>query len=320
MTNLIACHSHIDRVVDIKSAHDRLGVSKIQSKIFHDFFGLKTVALMESDDLETSLVRAINKTLLDTVTPESIDYVVFAHVSNIVAPFFYGLLHRVIISARLKNATYFGCAINKCASTVDAFSLISNLFESEENIRNILLISGDRAFTPQQRYLHNASIAGDAAGAALFSRESSDKPLLKLISFSKQTYSDFYKGAWLDRDRENQFETEFHLYMSNVINDAIAKAALTISDIKYILPHNVNVPVWEKISAELGCSKLKIYTDNISKYGHCFSTDTLVNIASLFSELELGDYVVSASVGFGLTFASAVFQKLKGETDEHICH
>jgi 3-oxoacyl-[acyl-carrier-protein] synthase-3 len=176
-------------------------------------------------------------------------------------------------------------------------------------VKHVLLISGDRAFTQQQRILQNASIAGDAAAAVLLSRDSESG--LKLICSDKQVFPRFMKGAWLDKDLAKDFELNFAALMAGSINACLVKAGLSLEQIRFILPHNVNRPVWEKIAKNLDCSFGKIYSHNIGRYGHCFSTDSLINLTTVIPELNAGDYILLATVGFGLTFATAIFQKEK---------
>ncbi len=313
MTNLIATQFATDNIVNIRECYNKLNVSKLQARVFNDFYAIRTVALCEDKGLEELLCESIQATLAGKVNPQQIDYVIFAHTSLTNAPFAYGLLNRVVTQCGLTNATYFGVNLNNCASTVEAFSIVSTLFSANSQAKYSVVISGDRIFTKQHRLLHNASIAGDAAGAALFAQTTQFHHGLRLLCTQKCLFPQFYKGAWLSGQQAQALEAIFPELMAQAIILCSQKAGIPLEKIKYILPHNVNLPVWQQISNLLGCEFNNIFTKNIGRYGHCFSTDTLINLTDVFNEIDVNEYILVATVGFGLCFVVAAFQKVTGK-------
>lgn len=312
MSNIVSINFTMDKLLDITESYETLGISKLQARVFNEFYGLKSVAFCEEKNLENLLCDSILKTIGDKIKPSQVDYVIFPRTSLTNSPYSYGLLRNIVIKCNLLNAKYFGVSLNKCASVVEAFALVSNIFKVEKQTNYILMVSGDRAFTKQQRLLQNATIVGDATSSALFSRDYYSLDSFRLITIIKNVYPQFYKGTWISRVESMQFEVDFPKLMAKAINDCISKANLFLDDIRLILPHNVNYPIWEKISAELGCKLDKIFTNNISKYGHCFSNDSLINLKSIFNIVKDNEYILVATVGFGLTFVASIFQKIKG--------
>ena len=312
MTNLIqATFETPVFFADIQQDQQLLGISKLQAKVFNDFYGIKSIPVMQDESIETLIALSIQKVLVNArVVGKEISHVVYAHTSLTQSTFSYGILRRAVLKAGVTQAICFGINLNKCASAVEAISLIDIILQSSKENSYVLLVTGDFAFTMQQRFLQNASMAGDAAGAALFSSKKNDS-YLKLLSTQKDVYPSFYKGAWIDKEKNKEFEEKFPEFMAEVIISSLRKSGEKIENVKYILPHNVNLPIWKKISDKLECDFNKIYTKNIEKFAHCFSTDFIINISSVADHLEDGDVVIGASVGFGLTFVSSVFKKMK---------
>lgn len=313
MINVVKTAFSVPSSMPLMEIHEQLGISKLQAKVFHDFYGLRNIAIAHNESLEALLVQAIKKiTEGSLIRPDEIDYVIFAHTSLTQSPHSYGVLRRVMHQCELTNSNYFGINLNKCASAIEALIVAKNLLSNNPSAKNALVISGDIAFTNQQRYLQNASIAGDAAAAMFLSNQQLSDKGFRLIATSKVVYPEFYEGAWLSKSQSKKFEDEFPSMMASVINESLLTSKLSLKDIQYILPHNVNFPIWKSITSKLGCEFTKVYCENIGKYGHCFSTDFMINLASVKPLVSANEYVVAASVGFGLTFVSAVFQKIDG--------
>lgn len=314
MINVVKTAFSTPPSMPLMEMYEQFGITKLQAKVFYDFYGLRNIAIAADDNLETLLIQVIKKITDESlIKPEEIDYVIFAHTSLTQAPHSYGLLHRVVKQCGLSNSNYFGINLNKCASAIEALIVAQNILSGDSKAKYALLVSGDIAFTNQQRYLQNASITGDAAAAMLISNQELIDKGFNLIATSKEVYPEFYKGAWLNEAQSKKFEDEFPNMMVSVINRSILASNLSLKDIKFILPHNVNFPIWKKIASNLGCEFTKVYCENIGKYGHCFSTDFMINLASVKPLVGENEYIVAASVGFGLTFISALFQKISGD-------
>jgi 3-oxoacyl-[acyl-carrier-protein] synthase III len=303
-----------DQTAHLPQDYALLEISYLQAKLYNDFYGLQQIPVAKEQTLEELLNAAVASVLKKScLQAEKISYVIHAHTSLTKAPYFYNILQRVVTKNNFTKANSFGFNLNKCASGIESLDLINTIFTAEKTCQYILLITGDIALTSQQRLLQNASIAGDVCAAALFGRVKHNKHCSRLLSVSKQVYPEFFKGAWLSREQSMLFEKRFPTMMADVIKHAVNKAGINLSQVSYILPHNVNIPVWKKISAEINVDMEKIYIANIVRYGHCFAADFLINYSSLKNHLQADEFFVVASVGFGLTFVAAVFQKVIGE-------
>ncbi|KUH61536.1 hypothetical protein ABK16_12550 [Vibrio parahaemolyticus] len=82
------------------------------------------------------------------------------------------------------------------------------------------------------------------------------------------------------------------------------------SDIRYLLPHNVNKPSWLQVSKNINFPSTQIFLNNIEKYGHCFGSDPFINLHRLWQENKLspGHELLLVSVGLGATASSALIR------------
>ena len=52
-----------------------------------------------------------------------------------------------------------------------------------------------------------------------------------------------------------------------------------ITDIRCVLPHNINTYSWRRIAREAGIPIGLIYLDQVPRMAHCFGADTFINLA-----------------------------------------
>lgn len=314
-------------IVDVKYALPRskavvlqdyvhLGISKLQARIFHDFHGLESIPVSDDESIEDLINMSVSNIIdANKIDRNEVDYIIYARTSLTNTPFAYGILNRIKLKHHIYKAKCFSINLNKCASAIETLSIIDKIFKADPNAKLILMITGDIAFTKQQRTLQSASIAGDAAAAIIFSRTPTRSPQLKLIQLNKHVYPEFYKGPWINKEQAMAFEERFPNMMGTLIRNTIEKCGLLDKQIKYILPHNVNIPIWKKIADEANLPFEKMYIQNIAKHGHCFTSDFLINCSYIKDHLKADDYILAANVGFGLTFYSAIFQQIEGDNE-----
>ena len=81
------------------------------------------------------------------------------------------------------------------------------------------------------------------------------------------------------------------------------KAGLTVDDVKYIIPHQANARIIEKIAKKLKADISKFYI-SISRYGNTSSSSIPIALSEMFEQglLEKGDKVILAGFGAGFTW------------------
>lgn len=276
-------------------------------KIFEKIYGLKQVLFCDDISIFDLLSKSIEKILLSScIDLGEIKYLVHTHTSQLLIPFGVSLVQSIKNKFGFLEAIAFGTTMQKCVSSLKMFETLSILLNRPERA-SALIMTGEIAFTPELRLIPRSSISGDASATALVSNYGTDHILLSVETYHLPGYS---KGFHLSNDELKNFDNQFIQVMVRTILRAVDKAGISLSDITVILPHNVNHPTWKNIAAALNVSINKVYIDNISYFGHCFTSDGFLNLALAQEKklLKKGDYYLMAGCGMGFFFACAVFQ------------
>jgi 3-oxoacyl-[acyl-carrier-protein] synthase-3 len=294
--------------VNIEDFAAAIGIDKAQARVYSKIYGLEKIPIAH----DMSLVELIKRPIQQLIHKSSFDktkikIIIHAHTSHLMAPFGESVIRQVQRELGFDDALTFGISMNKCVSTLSAFEMADYLLADCPVDMQALIVACDIAFTPALRFVPNTSVVGDAAAVAVVSRQGKQNKLLSLVA---NTYGEFSKGIWLSSAELVNFEKDYLQMLAGTIYAALIKANICINDLKFILPHNVNLPSWEKAARYMEIPFNKVYLKNVKNFAHCFGADALINHAAIQQDqlLKPGDYFLMATVGLGATFAAAVFQ------------
>lgn len=292
----------------IENSLKRFSLTKSQARVFSTFYGLQEIPYAEGMSVVELITQSIAILLQQTkVDKHDIKYIVHSHTAKVITRFGRSVIREVQQKLGLESAIAFGTSLNNCASTLNAFDMVSVLLQSHDEQAKAIVVIGERAFTPTVQVIPNTSITGDASAAVLVGLHGKNH---RLLHQEMKTSGEFYRGVWLTPEEGKLFEKRYVSLLSETIVIAIKNAGLTLDDIRLILPHNVNLISWENTAKAMHFPLNKIYLNNVKKYAHCFGADIFINFVDALNEKKLkpGDYYVMATVGLGATFAAAVFQ------------
>jgi len=289
----------------IEQAGKLYGLSDAMIRVYQRIYGLEKIPLAKNSLLEMlnfSLELLFRRNLIDK---NKIKYIIHCHTAKVVAPFGESIVRDIKKFLQLKNAMAFGMSANNCASPIVALNLLAHILRDDELA---IVLCGDLAFTSVLQVIPNTSLLGDAASAALVGLNAGKN---KLLTIATKTIGRFASGLWLNVELARDFEQAYPKILSATILQAIQSIKLNLSQVKLIVPHNINLPSWQRVAKNLDIPLNKIFLKNVRKYAHCFGSDIFINQIS--AELEgcliPGDHWLMATVGLGATFAVAVFQK-----------
>jgi 3-oxoacyl-[acyl-carrier-protein] synthase-3 len=309
MISIEKISSWIPTTYNIIDNYELIGISKLQSRMYSSYFKLCDIPIAQNILLEEMIDNVLNKMINeDKIDISSVKYVIYSHSIQGLVPYGNNILKNVLYKYGLKNVNYFGSSINKCATNIVSLDFIDCLLNSHcEKNTKALLICADKSFSPETRILANASISGDVASINLISKNICKN---KILAISSKIFGEFSKGGWGDFDENIQFEKNFINMITSVIFDVLKKQDLTLSKLKFILPHNINVPIWNKISEKLEISFDKVLSCNINKFSHCFTSDFSLNFEYLLKENKVfkNELVLAVSVGYGLSIAALIIK------------
>ena len=292
--------------LNIGSDHEALGIGRLESRVFQRLYGFESCPVSEQSEPDL-LCAAVEQLLKSTHTdPREIGCVLHAHTGPNIGPHGDQLLHQLKHRLGLAHARCFGTQLNKCVSVVTAFDLMSHLLISGQQ-KGIIVI-GEVADSRELRVLDSA-VVGDVGLAVLVDTEGQEN---RILAQAIDVHDQYAMGIWMDgasqlsRDYDNSYQHN----LVAVINRVLKEASIDLSDIKLILPHNVNIQIWKKAIPVLGVAEERVYLHNIAKFAHCFGADILMNYQSAIHEgrLQRGDLCLMVTVGVGGVFGACVIR------------
>lgn len=292
-----------DNFLPVINMEYETGLSKSMLSIFKLIYGLNIIPIWKSD-LKSLLTIPLHKLMSDSIDHDRIKYIIYVHTASWVS------LIDDSIEIYLKKyfpftqAHVWESSLYKCVGYFKAVELLQHILSPEDLG---LIITGEVAFTPKLRVVPRSTIVGDAATASLFSLSGLRHHLMSVKTKLVQGYE---KGIYLTDDQLKAFEKKYIGETVSVIAEVLDDACIRLDDITLILPHNVNMPTWQKIAEILRFPTEKIYLHNISKMGHTFCSDHLINLQSAIAEryLHVGDYYLMVGCGLGFFISAAVWR------------
>lgn len=292
-----------DNFLPIINMEYETGLSKSMLSIFKLLYGLNTISIWKSD-LKSLLKIPLCNVMSDFINPQCIKYVIYVHTASWVSLIDDSVERYLKKYFPFSQAHVWESSLYKCVGYFKAVELLQHILSPNEWG---LIITGEVAFTPKLRVVPRSTIVGDAATASLFSLSGLRHHLLSVKTKLVQGYE---KGIYLTDVQLKAFEKKYINETVSVMVDVLDEAGIRLSDIKMILPHNVNIPTWRKIADALQFPVEKIYLNNISKVGHTFCSDHLINLQSAIADgyLIAGDYYLMVGCGLGFFISAALWR------------
>lgn len=298
--------------VTVEELADRLGLTRLNVRVFRRLHGLDRIAYDPSLDLFEMVLEPARRLLTALANPDEVRFVIYTHSSAAVTPFKYDAAKVIRESLGLRRAEAFAVTQQNCASALAAIDVAGLLLRQEPDPRTkALVVAGEKVFTPALQLLPGTGVMGEAAGCCLVAVDGTGD---KVISYVAHTHGEYAGGVWQTVSMEQRFRSRYAEMLTDVIKAATAEAGIAPSDIDLIVPHNINLWSWKQTSRRLGLEWEKVFSDNIPRYGHCFTADVFVNYVSLreSGRLRPGAYYLLVSVGLGATFGAMVIRRAEG--------
>ncbi len=202
----------------------------------------------------------------------------------------------------MTRATVTGIAQAGCVSFLSAMRLAADMIHAEPALRSVLCVSSD-VLPPGSKREILYNLISDAACAALVERAS---PVNRIVAYAQVTKG-FY---WDSGSKGEEIIASYFPTARFVIQEALDKARLKISDIRLIVPHNVNRQSWEILLKLLGASPDRFFGRNISLKGHTIAADHVINLddAQRQGLVRPGDYILLFTFGFGAHWGCLILQ------------
>jgi len=314
MTALEAVSVYLPPVrVPIESLAGPLGLTDMQVKLFRRFHGLREISRDPDGSLPGLLMKAAAG--LDGLRGQEhrVRYVLYARAMPVVVPYPVNPLHEVCRALGLGHALAFTVTHQSCAAGLLAIDMAGRLLAADTEPGQdsragplALILTGEKAFTRDAQMFTDTTVFGEGAAACLVSASGARDRLL--------AYASSVRGEFDSPTGENdaRLQREYRPSLAEVMHRALDEAGLALSDIRVVLPHNVNLVTWLRMCVLLKFPRDRVVLDNIPASGHVFCADLFVNYRTACERglLQPGDRYLAAAVGAGggATFAAMVFE------------
>lgn len=93
--------------------------------------------------------------------------------------------------------------------------------------------------------------------------------------------------------------------MVKACKEVMDSAAINISDIRWLIPHQANLRIIKAVGSRLGLSEKNVYV-NLDKYGNTSAASVAIALDEIVrsGQVERGNYILLTAFGAGLTWAA----------------
>jgi 3-oxoacyl-[acyl-carrier-protein] synthase-3 len=271
--------------------------------------GLRSYHRAVGEKLCDMCIKSVGQTLQATsCDPDSIDLLVYFHTlqTSILAP--PTSVVRVISQEfGLHRAVGFSISQQNCVSFLASLRLIRNLMHVRPQIRKAIVFGADITRNERLRNIEEVGIQSDGTYSVLVER---DQPRNRLLHMAFRTFGEYYAGIRSDQRLGDELNQMYYLSTYRLIARVIDESGLKRDQIARLLPHNVNLPGWNRLARALKLCKEALFSDNIPIKGHLYGGDGIVNLhdCEQIPLLKPDDPFIIFSMGYGGTFGTALFR------------
>jgi 3-oxoacyl-[acyl-carrier-protein] synthase III len=286
--------------------------------------GISERRLLEDDEpIYTMGVEAAKQALNDAnITAEEVDLIIVStSTPDYLTPSTSCLVQRGIGAV---NAAAFDMAA-ACSGFIYGMTIAKQFIETGY-YKHILLVGCEgMSRVTEWKDRNSCVLFGDGAGAVVLGKVEEGYGIISTYIGADGSLGDKITIPCLylpqeDISRREMFENKRTLWqdgqevfkfavkiMPMATEKVIENAGMTLSDIKYIIPHQANIRIIDGAARRLGVAMEKIYT-TIKKFGNISSASIPIAMADAYKEkcFTKGDNLVLVGFGGGLTWASAL--------------
>ena len=213
-----------------------------------------------------------------------------------------------------------------CSGFLYGLTLVESMIRTGQ-VRYALVV-GAEVLTKYVDYTDRGTcvIFGDGAGAAVLGPVNSGKGILatKIKSdgrYEEQLYAP--GGGTKLGTTHDTIDNRMHYFkmkgnelfkvavrsMTEISEEMLGKAGLTVDDIDLVIPHQANQRITDAVASRLGVSEEKVYS-NIAEHGNTSSASIPIAMDECIEsgKLKEGDTVLLTAFGGGVTWGATILQ------------
>lgn len=290
---------------------EKAGLLDSTAEQLHSFgFEYSYVSERPADLLAAEAVRGLMRK--HQIAPESVDAIFYAgafpashavrrNSNNFLAGFNYPAA-KLQYEFGLSNATVVGISQVGCLGLMKAIGLASDFLVANPQARRALCVSSDVLPADAKReVMYN--LISDGACAVQVEKDARVNCLVSFRQISKGYY-------WDCIGRKNEIIAAYFPTAQNIVRETLVRARVNLTDIKWVIPHNVSRRSWEILLGLLGLPPERLFADNIAAFGHIIAADNFINLkdAQERGQLQRGDRLLLFNFGFGTNWGCMLLE------------
>ncbi|MFI6317534.1 hypothetical protein ACIBG8_08440 [Nonomuraea sp. NPDC050556] len=208
----------------------------------------------------------------------------------------------------LQDALTFSVGGLGCASLTPALLTARGLLAADPALRHVLVAHGSKPATPG-RYRHPVTLNGDSGQALVLARTGPVR-VLDLLQETNGSYWDLFRVDFRDRPvaewREECRDTAAYSFrlavesrnrLRGLLERLMERSGMRAGDLAGLAVQNLSAGGHAFVQDALGVELLPSCTENLRRYGHLGSNDSLLNLYTAREDKHLadGDRVVVVS-------------------------
>ena len=175
-----------------------------------------------------------------------------------------GFVETIMARLGLSRASYLGLTLNRCTNLLAALRAGEALVSSGQ-YRRVLVVSTDKAADETSR-LQGFAMFSDGAASCLLS----DERVAGYEVLGSATAQEISALDW---------SNEISADLSCQVNDRLlGPHGLGVGDVSALMHPNIFKPLVVMKERMAGFTQAQLFTANISRVGHCFAADPLINL------------------------------------------
>ncbi|SES05021.1 3-oxoacyl-[acyl-carrier-protein] synthase-3 [Streptomyces sp. yr375] len=198
-----------------------------------------------------------------------------------------GFTDAVLTGIGLTAATCTGVTLNRCTTLLVGIRLAQALVVSGQH-RRVLVVTTDRV-TDESTRMESYALFSDGAAACLITSAADGR--------TGGAY-EIVTGAHVQRPGTLDWSHEISPDLAREVNDRmLTPLGMKTGDLDLLVHPNLYTPVVVLKERQAGFAQQQLFTDNITRIGHCFAADPLINLVDLDTagRLRAGGHCLLAS-------------------------
>lgn len=165
----------------------------------------------------------------------------------------------------LGDVAFFGLNFNRCVNLLAAIDLATALVAARR-FRRVLVITTDRMFDESGR-MAGYALFSDGAASCVLSADPGPGGFQVVGCASAQRTAEL--------EQHNEISSE----LAREVNDALlTPLGMKPGDVAGLMHTNIFLPLLIMKEAQAGFAREQLYPDNVTRVGHCFAADPLINL------------------------------------------